>query len=151
SDFAPVTQAEFGVPGTALVYHHRVKKVFQEVRFSAPIGRRFEWLAGTVFTHEHADFITTIDAQDPLSGRSPGQFWYSSLPNTFDEAAVFADLTFHMTKRFDIQMGGRESHVNATYLESLQEGPWNDVVLGAPNPLVTPARAVEASPFTYLL
>src|SRR5262249_15523286 len=66
-------------------------------------------------------------------------------------AAVFADLTFHVTHRLDIQMGARESHVNATYLESLQEGPWNVVVLGAPNPLVTPTRAVEASPFTYLL
>jgi iron complex outermembrane recepter protein len=73
------------------------------------------------------------------------------LPNTFGEAAVFADLTFHATNRFDIQMGGRESRVDVTYLESLQEGPWNVVVLGAPNPLVTPTKAVDASPFTYLL
>src|SRR5262249_49836775 len=95
--------------------------------------------------------ITTIDAQDPLTGKSAGLFWYSSLPNTFDEAAVFADLTLHVTSRFDIQAGGRQSRVDATYLESLQEGSWNVIVLRAPNPLVTPARAVDASPFTYLL
>jgi iron complex outermembrane recepter protein len=64
SIFGPVTQAEFGVPGTALIYHQRTEKAAQEVRFSAPINRRFEWMAGAFFTHEHGDFLTTIDAQD---------------------------------------------------------------------------------------
>src|SRR5262249_50249044 len=151
STFGPVTQAELGVPGTALIYRQRTKKVAQEVRLSAPIGRRFEWLAGTFLTHEHGDFLTTIDAQDPVTGRSAGQFWYASLPNTFDEAAAFADLTYHLTDRVDIQIGGRQSRVNVTYLQSLQQGLWNVVILGAPNPLVTPQREVDATPFTYLV
>src|SRR5262249_882266 len=61
------------------------------------------------------------------------------------------DVTYHVTDRFDIQIGGRQSRVDVAYLQSLQTGRWNVVILGAPDPLVTPKRSVDASPFTYLV
>src|SRR5262249_42310454 len=97
SYFGELTQATFGEPGAVLYYRDRTKKFTQEVRLSAPIGRRFEWLAGMSYTHEQADFTSTVEAEDPLTGHSAGQFWYASFPNTFDEAAVYADLTYHVT------------------------------------------------------
>src|SRR5262249_14046372 len=83
SYFGALTQGAFGAPGAVLYYRDRTKKIKEEVRLSAQIGRRFEWLAGTSYTHERADFTSTVEAQDPLTGRSAGQFWHASFPNTF--------------------------------------------------------------------
>ena len=51
---------------------------------------------------------------------------------TLEEYAGFADLTYHFTERFDIQVGGRQSWIEQRYLQG------TDVGKG------------DASPFTYM-
>lgn len=63
---------------------------------------------------------------------------------------MFADLTFHITDRFNTQVGGRESENRQTYSETLV-GPYDNILVGLPSPIVNPEQRTKDSSVTYLV
>ncbi len=144
--YASLAQATFGFngAGTLAMVAGRTEKFTQEVRLSAPLGKKFEWLLGGFYTREESDLTVSLAAENPATGALIGSLGSSSPPTTFTEYAAFADLTFHVTDRFDVQVGGRESKIRQGYGPQVLTG----VVFGdAVNPKVNTRSDV----FTYLL
>jgi iron complex outermembrane recepter protein len=96
----------------SVISTQRSEKFSQELRVSAPLGERFDGMAGGFYTHEaSAPFNQTGYLTDPATGALGSQFFTIVLPAKFDEYAVFGNLTYKITDRLDIQMGGRESWI----------------------------------------
>jgi outer membrane receptor protein involved in Fe transport len=146
----PYTQAQFGVTGTPLVENDTTTKFTQELRLSAPIGQNFDWLLGAFYSHEYSDYDFRYLAENSATGAVIGQDLNTNWWVTFSEYAAFADLTYHVTDRFDIQLGGRESHIMETYKE-VDTGPFVPLFYGVPSPVVRPEIDSTANAFTYLL
>lgn len=78
-------------------------KFTQELRFSSQ-GDTFDWLGGFFYTNERSSIAQTINR----TGNAPNVLVYSgSNLSTYEEKAVFGDVTWHASDRFDIQIGGR--------------------------------------------
>jgi outer membrane receptor protein involved in Fe transport len=108
-----------------------------------------EWLLGGFYTHESSQYVQTIAAEDPDSGTLLGNGIEFHSPTTYAEYAAFTDLTFHITDRFDIQVGGRESQVTQTFNEN-DIGPFVPDLDGGPAPFIIPETQVKTHAFTYL-
>ena len=131
--------------------NNETKKFTQEVRLATPIRSRVDWLMGLFYTHEASYFTETTEAENATTGEivagSPDNFRF---PTTYAEYAAFTDLTFHVTDQFDVQVGGRESHIKQSIVES-EVGPYVNVFYGVPSPYLVPQVISDANAFTYLL
>jgi len=107
--FCQGTEAAFGVCGAASHQTATTDKYTQELRFSSSIGSSFDWLVGGYWTKENTsdDYVTA--AVDPATGEQVGIYGTFRITEPYEEYAAFADLTFHFTDRFNIQVGGRQS------------------------------------------
>lgn len=156
--YAPYTQDGFpgigfdgfGVPGTALFENDKTTKFTQELRLSASIGQSFDWLVGGFYTHENSAYSDHFLAENPDSGVVVGEALNTSFSPTYSEYAAFADLTYHVTNRFDIQIGGRESRIKETY-QANNIGLFDPIFFGLPSPIIGPRVSSNADAFTYLL
>jgi outer membrane receptor protein involved in Fe transport len=150
SAFAAFLPPLFGVgTGLSIPSQFKTSKFTQELRLSAPIGERLEWLAGVFYTHEDSPSHQDILAIDPATAGQLGVWENADYASTFAEYAVFADLTFRITERFDIQVGGRESQNRQTY-SSIFTGPYADLALGG-SPAITDEIHSKDHSFTYLV
>jgi len=146
-----LTNAFFGVRGTQAVNSVKDSKFAQEIRLAAPIGERFEWLCGAFYTHEIAPHTQDLRAEDSATGAVVGTGLALISQNTYQEYAAFTDLTFHVTKQVDVQVGGRESHIDQSYRQS-EIGPYvPGFAQGASSALVNPTVKSQDSVFTYLV
>jgi iron complex outermembrane recepter protein len=140
----------YGVAGTPELEHNETNKFSQEVRLSASVGESFAWLLGGFYTHERSQFMQNIQAADTFTGATVASLLDISFPTTFTEYAAFTNLTFRITDRFDVQVGGRESQNRQSYSE-IDVGPFALLLDGAPSPFVIPELNTKASSFTYLV
>jgi outer membrane receptor protein involved in Fe transport len=119
-------------------------KFTQELRLVSANNDSFEWLAGGYYTNEDSAIAQqiialTANTEDP----APGLPILADilLPSTYEEFALFADATWHVTSRFDLSFGGR--------------GSWNDqsVTQTGEGPLIGtvsfPETTSSENPFTY--
>jgi iron complex outermembrane receptor protein len=136
------TQASFGVTGSPYFNDLKTSKFSQELRLSAPIGPNLEWLVGAFYTHENSTYVSAVLAEAP-AGAIVGQGLYYSNPSTYEEYAVFTDVTYHFTDRFDVQLGGRESQIKQSS-SAVGSGPLNG------GDSVTPNADSKDNAFTYL-
>lgn len=155
--FGPFTQfgvpgtgfSGFGVPGTPLVDWARTSKYTEEFRMSAPIVQNLDGLAGLFYTHEFTSASQVLLAENPNSGQILGQSLYTPFTSTYEEYAAFADLTYHFTDQFDIQLGGRISDIQQTFNESYF-GVY-DLCCTPTSPYTQPPEFAKSDPFTYLI
>jgi len=140
-----LTEGQFGVSGTPLTYQNTTHKFTQEVRLSVPIGQKVDWLVGAFYTHEKSIYEEILNAANTNTGAIVGQWLDESIPSTYAEYAAFTDLTYHFTDQFDIQVGGRESHIDQTFSQS-EVGPF-----AGPSPVIYPPVDTSANVFTYLV
>lgn len=133
----------FGVYGSPYNNDLKTDKVSQELRLSGTAGEHLEWLAGGFFTHEKSSYISLVSAE-AASGAIVGQSLFYSNPSTYQEYAGFADVTYHFTDQFDLQMGGRESEIRQTS-SAVGSGFLNG------GDTVTPEAGSSSNDFTYLL
>lgn len=110
--------ALFGVRGNYIRNYYTTKKFSQEIRFAGSNPEALEWMIGGFYTTEKSYSLQEGFAIDPTTGAVPGKFFEFLFPSTFNEAAVFADLTYHVSDRFQIQVGGRYSKNDQTYYEA---------------------------------
>jgi iron complex outermembrane recepter protein len=88
----------------SLINADKTEKFTQEVRLASKSDGPLEWLVGGFYTHEK------IAVDQILTVRPAGTIAYTSVaPAKFEEKAVFADVTYHFTPEFDVQVGGRYS------------------------------------------
>jgi len=98
----PAGQAQFDVfLGT--------RKWTQEFRLSSKESERFEWLLGTFFTGEKNTNRQQVSAYDANGIPLPFNPGTASLPGTYDEQAIFADVTYKFSPRFDVSAGVRHA------------------------------------------
>ena len=147
-DLTPVygdfTNSLYGVSGSPYLNNLRTEKVSQEIRLSAQMGSRFDWLLGGFFTHEHSIYISNIYAEGIAAGPILAQSLNYYNPTTYQELAAFADMTYHFTDRLDVQLGARESHIKQTDFAT-GAGPFN----GGDTITINPDTHDNA--FTYLV
>ncbi len=91
-----------------------LKKFTQEFRLASPSNDRFEWMVGAFYTKEkgsidQAFLGVNIDTGQPFSDPVLGVLATAIVDSTYREFAGFANVTWHVTDRFDITAGGRWS------------------------------------------
>ncbi len=146
-----LTESVFGVQGSPAFNTVRTSKFTQEVRLAAPLSERIEGLLGAFYTNDHSFFQQYYRAADQATGAIVGDEIRHSVPTTFKEQAAFASVTFHLTDRFDVQVGGRQSRIEYS-TRSTDTGPFVPIFYpGASSPLSVPRTKADNDAFTYLL
>jgi len=138
------------VSGARLDLDMRNAKFTQEIRLAMPLGQVADWLLGAFYSHEHTRYDQNLYAEDATTGNIAGQWVLFSVPQTYTEYSGFTDFTFHLTERFDVQLGARESEIRQTSSESQIGAPYANLI-GSPNPVLYPAVDSSVNAFTYLL
>src|SRR5882724_2881956 len=140
-----LAQQLFGASGSPAFNNGGTNKFTQEIRAVVPIGQRLEWLVGGFYTHETSPLTQYFPVENPVTGAVVGSFGYDSIPSRYTEYATFTDLTVQITDRFDVQLGGREAHIEQTAEPVTEVGP----LFGGS--VVLPAINFTANAFTYLV
>jgi outer membrane receptor protein involved in Fe transport len=99
-------------------------KIAQEFRFSAE-GERLDWVAGLFYEKAEQDWVFDSQADgfaqsksfaNYVAGRVPGSpaatqptdiWWRSADSSTWEQWAVFGEVTFHITAQWDVAVGAR--------------------------------------------
>jgi outer membrane receptor protein involved in Fe transport len=155
-DYGPISAIVFGPDVTGAVDQDQSKtdKFSQELRLFLPVSNWLDWLAGLYYTHEDTRTNQNIWGANETTGQiEPAwNFLLGHWQTTLDEEAVFTNLTFHLTDKFDVQMGGRESQNRQAYSE-VDGGGFSSIfgVSNSPIGLVTPEVDTKDNAFTYLL
>ena len=88
-------------------------KLTQEVRLVSDENDKLEWLVGLYYTEEDSGIdpqsIIAVDAgtENPAAGFPV--LALASLTSDYEEMALFANATWHVSPRFDLSFGGRVS------------------------------------------
>lgn len=143
----------FNVSGEQAPFFQGTRKWTEEARVQLPITSKVDALVGGFFTHEVNHVWQSFLASDPDSGAVAGTTLFFSSPDTYIERAAFADLTFHITRRLDIQTGGRASYFTQKGESNFVEGPLGPLVglSSSAAPQITYDGAANESAYTYLL
>ncbi len=150
--FGPAMQAQYGVSGARLHTHGNTHKFTQELRVAGGIGPQIDWLLGGFYTHENApDQYQSTAPVVPATGQVVGEYYRSFYPRKFEEYAGFANLTYRITDRLDIQLGGRESRTREDDAPNIKTGPYTLITLHVPSPDIIPAVQAKGNSFTYLV
>jgi iron complex outermembrane receptor protein len=147
-DFA--TRPTYGVAVTVSDDLVKTNKFTQEIRLSTPIGKRVDWLVGAFYTHEKSTAVQDILPVAPEMNIDNPLGFGGVTPTTYEEYAAFTDVTFRITDKFDVQVGGRESQIRQTSA-STDTGLFVPLFVGPASPVVYPEVASKANAFTYLL
>ena len=115
--------SQYGVDAAMLYNQFATVKFSQEVRVASSGHSKLDWLLGAFFTNENnGDTNQPINAIDRATGASVGEVLNYYYPDHYKEWAAFADVTYHFTDQFDVQVGGRESTNEQVYHE-VDSGP----------------------------
>jgi outer membrane receptor protein involved in Fe transport len=155
SVFGPFTQdgfgpfPGFGVTGTPLVTYLQAHRTTEELRLSGSIAERFDMMLGLFGSGDNFVDKQYINAEDTNSGQIVGQWVAADAHGKNREYAVFANVTYHVTPKLDVQVGGRESE-DKIDAQTVFTGPYDEAFLGQPSPVVQPRIRETSRPFTYL-
>jgi iron complex outermembrane recepter protein len=139
-----------GATGAIDFLSRKVDKLTQEVRFSVPFGKRYEWLVGLFYTREKIQSAADFWAANAGSGAPVGRIIdVRQLDTRFEEYAAFTDLTVNFTERFDVQFGGRWAQ-NEQDFSLARTGPGSDFIFGSDPSFVGPVDSND-DPLTYLV
>lgn len=112
--FAPVVSFLFDRPlGVVTLQTTGTDKFTQEFRLASSGDSAFEWLAGVFYTREKSkidpqDFFAVEAGTDTIAPDIP-QLVEIFLRSTYEEYAAFGNVTWSVTDRFDLTIGGRAS------------------------------------------
>ena len=104
-----------GLPAPGLVYESlglELKKWTQELRLTSPTTQAVSWQVGGFYTDEHQGNEQKVYGFDtsyqPIAAFAP-YLAYANIPTTYQEYALFGDLTWTITSAFDVTGGVRYS------------------------------------------
>lgn len=139
-----------GIIGATSISSADTRKFSQELRLGSSIGYWLDWRLGGFYTHEETPTDSNIFYGNDLS---TGATLFTNFANTwtgpeFNESAVFGDLTAHLTDRFDLEAGVRQSWNNQK-LYSTYTGLAVYAFTGSLPPVVSPVERATGEAFTY--
>lgn len=112
------------VRGSPLETQAKTRRYTEELRATGTLVRRLDWLIGGFFSKDIGSLDQEFYAVDQVNGNQIAQTADEDLPdNRAQEAAVFGTLTAQLSRRFDIQIGGRESW-NRGHTREIDSGPF---------------------------
>jgi outer membrane receptor protein involved in Fe transport len=117
----------------------------QEFRFLSADSDTFEWLVGAYYTEEESLIDQTILAVEPGTQNLVAGFPTLAVANVaskYDEIAIFANATWHVTEQFELSFGARQSDNEQSATQNT-DGP---LAGGAP---LTINGSSSESPFTW--
>ena len=148
-----LSEPVYGTVGNQILNSIGLDRFTQELRLSAPLGEHFDGLLGVFYSDEDDRYVWNYPVSDPFTGVRVGDWGTSNTthsPIVYSELAAFGDLTYHVTDRFDIQMGGRESEIKVVVHPFT--AAIDTMLSGLPtNPYVFPEQVIKDNAFTYLL
>lgn len=110
SGLGTFTQLFYGVGGVAWTdADNETKNFSQEFRLALPLSDRIDWLLGAFYTDQRTDLDGGFVLVDPTTFVRGQQVSRQRIASSYEEYALFTDVTFRITERFDIQVGGRQS------------------------------------------
>jgi len=112
-------------------------KFNEELRLASSPGNVFEWLAGAVYDSETSTNLQYFLPRD-LAGNPTAPAGAESIPSLYKDAAVFGDITWHLSGRLDLTGGVR-------YANNKQQNTFNVGGVG-----VLPPRNATDNVTTYL-
>ena len=122
-------------------------KKSEELRFASSVGNWMDWLAGAYYTNERSPDYTNVHYATDSNGQIVGFLArFLDGPYNASETAAFANLTLHLVKHFDLEVGARESWLNQNY-QSLYAEPG----YGSPLPTGQPRQTTNAHAFSFLV
>ncbi|MCL6684161.1 TonB-dependent receptor [Sphingomonas alba] len=99
-----------------------VKKFTQEARLASPTGGTFEWLVGAFYTNEDAPVSQALSLF--TTGSNP-TFLFTNLsidlPTTFEEFALFGDVTVRPFENFEVTGGLRWAHNTQNFSQEFNQ------------------------------
>lgn len=101
-------------------------KFTQELRLVSEESDTFEWLAGLYYTDEDSaidpqSFVALESGTETVASGVPILI-EARLPSKYEEIAVFANATWHITPRFDMSFGARQSDNDQSASQTLDIG-----------------------------
>lgn len=149
--YASLTDSFYSVPGTVLYNNTDTQKFTQELRLETPLGEHVDWLLGAFLTHEGSPYIEYQNAVNGHTGAFVAQEIAFTEPQTYAEYSGFTDFTVHISDQWDLQLGGRETHIDQSMKEvdsgnlvPIFESPFT-------SPVLYPKVTREDQAFTYLV
>lgn len=97
-----------------------LKKFAQELRLSSPQGQALEYVAGGYFTREVSNAqnrIHAVTSADALTPQAFPSLVDATIASRYKEIALFANVTYNFTDRFNLQVGGRWSRNDQRFAE----------------------------------
>jgi outer membrane receptor protein involved in Fe transport len=91
------------------------KKFTQEVRLSTQIAKTFDLITGAFYTHEKSNVQQSFPLFDASNNIIPFVLFDGQTPTIYREYAVFGDLTWHITDKFDVTGGVRYARNNQRF------------------------------------
>jgi outer membrane receptor protein involved in Fe transport len=116
----------YGVPNAGATYFtYNLNKFTQELRLASNSEGPLEWSGGAFYTREESEGFALLAIEEVVGGVSTGVrldtlaspfglAGSNNLNSTYEERAIFAQVDYHFTPRFDVAFGGR-------YAENEQE------------------------------
>jgi iron complex outermembrane recepter protein len=149
----------FGVIGAPVFDYTFERKFTEEIRLTGPLGPRIEGLLGAFYSNDfQPESGQTILGSDPLTGAVAGVGYATTNSAQGNylaiERAIFANLTFHITDKLSVQIGGRDSYYISETYPATFTGPYDEYQWGQASPFVYPASTMTSkspSAATYLL
>jgi outer membrane receptor protein involved in Fe transport len=157
-----VPYAEYGIPGTGfngfgeagLVQPETAhsSSFSQEIRASTQIGQIVDVLLGGFYNYAYGVYGQNLLSTNPATGAVAGDFSFIGFGSAARSYAGFANLTFHVTDQFQVQVGGRQEY-DYTYSYGTDfAGPGNpEFGIATPALTVLPAPNGRSQKFTYLV
>lgn len=150
SGYGYISQQYYGVGGFDTVQLGNLHKVSQELRLTLPLGKKFQWLLGGFYTQESVPGDQAYYAANAQTGQIVALEALYRAPSHYREYSGFTDLTYHITDRLDLQIGGRESSFRETSLNTTT-GPLALQIIGEPAPALNIYPEIKENAVTYLL
>ena len=145
-----------GVPAAVLLDSIGTHRFSEELRLSVPITDQITWLLGGYYADERNDFVSNAYGADAATGTPTADLLLlQEFHLQYSEYAAFTNITYNVTDRFDVQLGGRVSENRQTF--DIVRGAPIGIALYCPNSAPAPCPDLTVSglhskdtPFTYL-
>ena len=114
SQYGALLTGFFSVPLGAAVDQGMTQNRFtQEIRLASTGEQALEWTVGGFYTREKNELTQNLYGMDALTGdlfAGLDGLVVVALPSRYKEYAGFANVTWHLSPKFDLTAGGRYSH-----------------------------------------
>lgn len=101
-----------------------LRKFTQEFRLASKQGKDIEWIVGAFYTREASANEQTATAKsmsgESLAGIDP--LFHVQLPSTYKEKALYGDLTYKFSERFDVTGGLRYAANKQDFKQDIDAG-----------------------------